>query len=106
MNIFRNLFGGGRSAGGDKRGFYVYVQPHRCDEVIEVRIDLLAELSESDEGGLICRKMVRGERCPFPAEITLYFDQHRRLIREEIDRGRILSPDEYEAWLSQRDDPA
>lgn len=106
MNFLRNLFGGARSgAPGDTTGFYVYVRPHRCKEVVEVRINLLNDLSEDDSSGgrYIVRKTVRGERCPFPSEITLYFDQNRRLLNQEIDKGEFLSTQEYERWLAEQE---
>lgn len=105
MNLLRNLFGGGaagRGGTGDKDGYYVYVQPHLCKEVVEVRINLMNDLSQDDSGGgYIVRKIVRGQRCPFPSEITLYFNANRQLIGQEIDKGKFLSTQEAEGLLGQ-----
>jgi hypothetical protein len=79
----------------------VYVQPHLCKEVVEVRINLMNDLSQDDGGGYIVRKLVRGQRCPFPAEIALYFNANRQLVRQEIDKGKFLSTQEAEGMLGE-----
>lgn len=102
MNFLKNLFGGGSS--GDERGFYVYVRPKRCEEIVEVRIDLYNDLSMAETGdGYIVRKMVRAIRCPFPAEITLYFDKNRNVTSSEASDGEFVSGEEYAAWRAEQE---
>lgn len=103
MNFLKRLFSGGGGTGDDKRSFYAYVRPKRCDEIIEVRIDLMNELSQEETGkGYFVRKIVRGARCPFPAELLVRFDQGRRAVGTEIKDGEVVSTEEYEQWLAAK----
>jgi hypothetical protein len=101
MNFLKNLFGG---EGGvqDKRGYYVYVRPKRCDQLLEVRIDLYNDLSLDDDGGYFVRKIAQSARCPFPAEITLNFDKNRSFLKRNIVDGEFVEKSEYEAWNAER----
>ncbi|GAB4514293.1 MAG: hypothetical protein OHK0046_16170 [Anaerolineae bacterium] len=108
MNFLKSLFGGGGSKpaapGGDNRGFYVYVRPKHCSELAEVRIDLYNDLSAVESGdGYFVRKTARAMRCPFPAEMTLYFDKNRNLTSSEITDGAFVTGDEYAAWRAEKD---
>ncbi len=100
MNFLKNLFGGGGPS-GDGRSFYVYVRPKRCDQIIEVRIDLYNDLSLSEhDSGYFVRKVAQATRCPFPAEMTLYFDKNRRYTYGDVEDGELVSTQAYEAWLA------
>ena len=100
MNFLRKLFGGsGTSA--DQRSIYVYVRPKRCDEIVEVRIDLLSDLSMTDDGsGYWMRKIAQAVRCPFPAEITLHFDKNRKVVSQEVTDGELVDRDTYDTWAA------
>ena len=104
MNFLKNLFGGdGGGNSDDSRGLYFYVQPKRCEEIIEVRIDSMNDLStRDDESGYIVRKMVSATRCPFQAELTVYFDKNRRVENQEVENGTLVSKEDYEAWQASR----
>lgn len=102
MGFIRRLFGGG---GGKPRDTVFYVRPKRCEEIVAVRIDLYNEPSQTDDGGYFLRKIVRGERCPFPAELHLNFDQNRRLIQVGVENGETVDESDYRAWLAERDTP-
>lgn len=101
MNFLKNLFSGGGNS-GDARGFFVYVRPKRCDQIIEVRIDLRNDLSLTDDGGYWIRKVAQAARCPFPAEVVLHFDKNRRLVSSEVSDGEEVDKAEYEAWLAEK----
>lgn len=106
MGFLKKLFGGGGNAnkGGDGRSFFVYVRPKRCEEIIEVRVDLMNELSRTDaEDGFFVRKVASATRCPFQAEIMLYFDKNRRLLSSEVEKGEFVSTEDYEAWVAARE---
>lgn len=104
MNFLKNLFGGGNTGGGDdRRGFYVYVRPKRCDEIVEVRIDLYNDLSQTESGdGYFVRKMAQATRCPFPAEIYLEFNKARKVTESTVKDGEIVSAEDYEAYLAAK----
>jgi len=101
MNFLKTLFGGGGSASRDE-GFYVYVQPKMCKEIVRVRIDLKNQLSREDTGdGLFVRKTARGQRCPFAAEMLLRFDNNYNLIEQTVEDGTIVTEEEYIALYGE-----
>lgn len=103
MGFFRRLFGGGgggNQAPADRNAMFVYVRPKRCDEIVRVRINLMSELSRTDyDDGYYVRKMVSAIRCPFQAEVELYFDKSRRLKRSDVENGEIV---DEAAYLAQQ----
>ena len=101
MGFFRRLFGGGASAPKDRFVTY-YVRPKRCDEVVPVRIDTNNDPSLTDDGGYFVRKVARGERCPFPAELTVRYDSSRRPIEIVVNDGEQVNEAVYEAWLASK----
>lgn len=105
MNFFRKLFGGG-SAPQDAHALYFYVRPKRCDEILPVRIDLRNDLSLADEGGYFVRKMVRGTRCPFPAELHISFDDNRRITQVGVQDGESVEESAYQDWLAAQQNVA
>lgn len=99
MNFLKNLFGGGNSGQSADKGLYFYVQPRGCEEVVEVRINPLNDLSTGDDGGYFIRKTVRGNhRCFNPAEMTLYFGGNKTLTSQEISGGAFVTRADYDAW--------
>lgn len=101
MNFLKKLFASGGGSGGGNF-LTVYVQPKRCDEIVIVRINLYNDLSQSDSGGYFTRKLARGTRCPFPAELSLHFDGKRRLVESEVENGELVSAEDYESWLAEK----
>jgi len=95
MKLLKNLFGGGSERETD-RGIYFYVQPKMCKEIVRVRVDPLSDLSRNDDGkGYWCRKMASATRCPFQAELTLYFDKQKRYEHGEVRDGELASESEW-----------
>ena len=88
-------------SGGDVRkatGYWVYVRCRRCGEALKTRIDLYNDLSPRDEGGYVVNKTLVGDRrCFERIETTLIFDENRRLIGREIQRGDFIRAEEFEA---------
>ncbi|MBN1220474.1 MAG: hypothetical protein JXM69_16225 [Anaerolineae bacterium] len=96
LNSLKSLFAG--SGGADTAGYWIYVRCHRCGEVIATRLDLRSSLSERDEGGYVVHKTLIGNQFCFQRiEVTLNFDQNRRLLDREISHGEFVSKEEYEA---------
>lgn len=105
MNFLKSLFGAGgqRSSKGrgnaeDGRALLLYVRPKRCDEIVQVRIDLWNDLSERDEGGYFARKLARGRRCPFESELHLTFNARRELVEQGLQNGEWMDEAAYRAW--------
>ena len=96
MNFLKNLFGGGSRS--DDRGMYFYVRPKMCQEVLRIRVDPLNDLSRTDDGkGYWCRKLASAARCPFQAEVELYFDKNKRIKDSRVKNGALVSEAEWEA---------
>lgn len=93
VNFLKKLFSGGSS--GDRNSMYIYVKLHRCDEIMKVRVNLYNDLSLTDDGAYYCRKVVSAIRCPFPAEVELYFDKSRRLVESRVDKGELVDEAAY-----------
>ncbi len=105
MGFFRNLFGGGgKKPAVDRDGMYIFVRPKMCEEVVRVRVNLMNELSATDEGGYFVRKMVSATRCPFQAEVELTFDKSKNITQSIVTNGELLDGADYEAWLAKQAD--
>lgn len=103
MGFLKRLFGGGNRLPEGDRGLYYYVQPKRCPEIVQIRIDPYNDLSLTDDGkGYWVRKVASATRCPFQAEITLYFDKQRRMTGSEVENGELVDEDDYNAYIEAR----
>lgn len=105
MNFLKNLFGGGGASNNqDNNAYYVYVRPKMCKEIIEIRINTANDLSRTDDyEGFWVRKVASATRCPFQAELTLYFDSKRRFQNSEITNGEYVSEEEYRAFIGENE---
>lgn len=102
MNFLKNLFGGGGGQ-GDGRSVVLYVQPKMCKEIIQVRVDLLNGPSLTDDGkGYYMRKLASATRCPFQAEIELFFDKGKKLQDKQITNGTFMTEEDYLAQEAER----
>ena len=100
MNFLKNLFG---SKPSRDKGYYVYVKPKMCQEIMQIRINLGNDLSRTDDyEGYWVRKMVSATRCPFQAELTLYFDGNRNLVNKEIINGEYVDEADYQAYIESK----
>ena len=103
MNFLKNLFSGG-PRGPQERAIYVYVRPKRCDEIVQVRIDTYNDLSLNDEGnGYWVRKIASAIRCPFQAEVTLYFNKSRQITESSVENGELVDQAVYEAYMAEKE---
>jgi len=90
---------------GDKNAYFVYVRPKRCEEVVRVRINLMNDLSLTDDGsGYFVRKIASAYRCPFQAEVSLLFDRQKRLVESQVENGEMVTQADYVAWQSSQGD--
>ncbi len=105
LDRLKALFAGG-GRGDDRHVLAVHILTHRCREPIRVEINLRNELSPAEEpdAAFFVRKLVLGsgrKRCFDRAEVLLWFDQGRKLLRHQVQGGRWLSPEEYQAELER-----
>jgi hypothetical protein len=104
MNFLKWLLGGGASTSnsGDG-GYYLYVRPKMCREIVRVRVNLTNDASlNDDESGYILRKTASATRCPFQAEITLHLNKSRAVLDKEITNGEFVSEQNYLDWLDSQ----
>ena len=114
MNFLRglaNLFsGGGGKPSADKRYLTIYVLSRRCNEPVSGQVDLLNELSRSDDSeyAWYSRKVLHttGERrCFSQVEISLFFNQDKQIIKHEVEGGRWLTAEEYTTEMARFNAP-
>lgn len=104
MNIFKRIasfFTGGGGATGDNRYFPIHVLSRRCREPLTGQIDLLNELSltEEDDSAFYTRKVLHTTgrtRCFDQVEVLLWFDKNKQLLRQEVWGGEWLEDEAYE----------
>ncbi len=96
LDALKSLFAGG--GGGAEDEYWVYVRCRRCGETIRTRINLRNDLSLGDEEGYtVTKTLVGDQRCFERIEVTLTFDENRRLAGREIVRGDFITAKEFEA---------
>lgn len=93
LNSIKSMFGGGNQAA--EEDYWLSVRCRRCGEIIKTRLDLRNALNPREDGaGYITRKTLVGSQLCFQRiEVTLYFDENRRLIDQEIEHGEFVSTD-------------
>ena len=76
---------------------HVYVECAKCKAVVHVRLDKRHDLSAHEGGGYFVRKEIMDSKCfrLMSAEITL--DARYRVESQEIQGGRFLSKEEFDA---------
>jgi hypothetical protein len=112
MNFFKNianLFRGG--PGGSNRILTIYLLSRRCNEPIVGQVDLLNELSLTEEGSdqaYYSRKVfsTSGQhRCFDQVEVELWFNQNKQVVEHQVQGGRWLEQAEYEEELARFNAP-
>lgn len=111
MNLFQrilNFFS--TKPGSDRRHFTIYVLSRRCNEPLTGQVDLMNELSQSDDGDhpYFARKVIHTSgrnRCFDQVEIQLWFDKDKKLANHEESGGRWLTAAEYETELARFNTP-
>lgn len=107
-----NILKGGSGKSGDSRHtLKIYVLSRRCNEPIAGQVDLSNELSRTEDGSghpFYTRKVLHTSgksRCFAEIEVNLWFDQNRRLADHEVEGGRWLTEEEYQAELARFNAP-
>lgn len=96
LDRLRSVFSSGPSARADD-AVHIYVECARCKSKVHVRLDKRHDLSQEEGGGYFVRKEIMDSKCfrLMTAEITL--DGSYRIQRQEVQGGRFISRQEYEA---------
>ena len=112
MSLFSKLLNAlkGKPPGGSDRYIPIYVYSNRCQELIVGQIDIMNEVSLADEGGsYYVRKVLHTsgkDRCFGQVEVEVWLDQNKRIARSEVQGGRWLTVDEFEAELARQAEEA
>ncbi|RIK38423.1 MAG: hypothetical protein DCC55_21235 [Chloroflexi bacterium] len=89
----------------------VYLLSRRCNEPIAGQVDLLNELSLTEEGSdhaYYSRKVFSTSgrnRCFDQVEVELWFDQNKNVVEHQVQGGRWLDQAEYEQELARFNAP-
>ena len=88
---------GGRAPSERDDAFHIYVECDRCKSKVHVRLDRRHDISQREEGGYFVRKEIMDSKCfrLMAAEIT--FDGSYRIQSQEVQGGRFISREEYDA---------
>jgi phage terminase large subunit GpA-like protein len=83
----------------DTDSYWIYVRCNRCGETIRARVNLYNDLSPNYEEGettYFCRKVLIGEsHCFQRIEVSLTFDQNRKVIDQQATGGKFITEAEY-----------
>ena len=99
MGILARLFGGKPIKDSDD-AIHIYVECDRCKSKVHVRLDKRHDLSHGEGGGYFVRKEIMDSKCfrLMTAEVT--FDSAYGIHTQEVQGGRFLSKEEFEASVS------
>ena len=84
----------------NERAYWIHARCNRCKEVVQGRVDLYNDLSidyDAPQMAYYCRKVLMGtSRCFQQIEVSLKFDQNRKLTDSQVSGGQLISQEEYE----------
>lgn len=107
MSLFTQLLNAlkGKPPGGSQRYIPIYVYSNRCRELIVAQIDIMNEVSlDEDNKGYFVRKVLHTsgkDRCFGQVEIEVWLDHNKEIVRQEVQGGRWLTAQEYQAELTR-----
>lgn len=93
MEFLKKLFGGDEP---EEEGFFVYVQCDRCGAKVRSRIHKEYDLVRSDDG-YEWHKTIVDSKCFQRIPTVARFDQNFNLISADMEGGRFITKEEYEA---------
>ncbi|NJN84128.1 MAG: hypothetical protein HC802_18870 [Caldilineaceae bacterium] len=105
-----DLFRGGPTTSSN-RYLDLYVLNRRCNEPLTGQVDLLNELSvaeEEEDASYYARKVLHtsgAKRCFSQCEVMVWFDNSKRVLRTEVEGGRLLDEAEYATELARFNAP-
>lgn len=99
MSFLKKLFGDGdskRFSGTDDQGFFLYVQCDNCGDKVRLRVHKQHDLNYTDDGYMWVKTII-DRQCFRPMHTVVHFDSNYRMTDSELDGGRYISQEEYEA---------
>jgi len=98
----RSLFSSRPSAERDD-AVHIYVECGRCKSRVHVRLDKRHDLSQGEGGGYFVRKEIMDSKCFRLMTAEILFDASYRVENQEVQGGRFISRQDYEAATSPGD---
>jgi hypothetical protein len=96
LDRLASLFSGGSGEAGDE-AVHIYVECEQCTSKVHVRLDKRHDLSAREEGGYFVRKEIMDSKCFRLMTAELTFDTAYRIQSQDIQGGRFLTREEYDA---------
>ncbi len=106
MGFLKKLFGGfGGNSQPKDTGIYLYFRSKRAaDAVTKIRIEPSYDLNRDGEG-LSWHKTIVDSRYFSRINAVIRFDNNHQVLSADLDSGELISKEEYEAALAERNRP-
>lgn len=91
----------------DPNALWLYVRCSRCGTPLAVRVDLRNELNaDYEHGGYTLYKEMMDSTCFSLMHAQVRFDDQRKVIEQSVEKGKLMTREEYEKAMSQiQNDP-
>jgi hypothetical protein len=99
LDKLASLFSSKSSAGVDD-AVHIYVECARCKSKVHVRLDRRHDFNQGEGGGYFVRKEIMDSKCFRLMAAEIVFDTRYRVESQDIQGGRFISKEEYEAATS------
>ena len=99
LDTLRSLFSSKPSTGADD-AVHIYVECGRCKARVHVRLDKRHDLSRGEGDGYFVRKEIMDSKCFRLMTAEIAFDGSYRIQSQEIQGGRFIPREEFEAEIS------
>jgi hypothetical protein len=76
---------------------HIYVECGRCKSAVHVRLDKRHDLSQGEGGGYFVRKEIMDSKCFRLMTAEIAFDGSYRIQTQEVQGGRFITREEFEA---------
>ena len=96
LDNLRSLFSSRPSAQAED-AIHIYVECERCKSKVHVRLDKRHDLSQGEGGGYFVRKEIMDSKCFRMMTAEIAFDVSYRIQSQEVQGGRFLSRQEFDA---------
>lgn len=106
MGFLKRLFGGfGGNSQPKDTGIYLYFRSQRAaDAVTKIRIEPSYDLNRDGEG-LSWHKTIVDSRYFSRINAVIRFDNNHRILSADLDKGELITEEEFEAALAERNRP-
>ena len=96
LDHLRALFSSKTSAQAED-AIHIYVECGHCNSRVHVRLDKRHDLSQGEGGGYFVRKEIMDSKCFRMMTAEIAFDTSYRIQSQEVQGGRLIPKEEFEA---------